>query len=158
MKMIRESDIFFYTFHKMIISLLWMFRSDKLIFSKKTRLHYKPPGLMMISLWWRHNAHGSVSNHQPTIVYSTVYSDAHQRKHQSSASLAFVWGIHRDRLIPRTNAKLRGKCFHLMTSSCLCDFSALRTPNFLLFCLFSGILWAFGNPPKSYCIAFWSKL
>ena len=31
------------------------------------------------------------------IVYSIVYSDADQRKHQSSASLAFVWGIHRDR-------------------------------------------------------------
>ena len=31
------------------------------------------------------------------IVYSTVYSDADQRKHQSSVSLAFVWGIHRDR-------------------------------------------------------------
>ena len=30
-----------------------------------------------------------------TIVYSTVYSDVDQRKHQSSASLAFVWGIHR---------------------------------------------------------------
>ena len=30
-----------------------------------------------------------------TIVYSTVYSDANQRKHQSSASLAFVRGIHR---------------------------------------------------------------
>ena len=30
-----------------------------------------------------------------TIVYSTVYSDAGQRKHQSSASLAFVQGIHR---------------------------------------------------------------
>ena len=29
------------------------------------------------------------------IAYSTVYSDADQRKHQSSASLAFVWGIHR---------------------------------------------------------------
>ena len=29
-----------------------------------------------------------------TIVYSTVYSDAYQRKHQSSASLGFVWGIH----------------------------------------------------------------
>ena len=28
-----------------------------------------------------------------TIVYSTVYSDADQRKHQSFASLAFVWGI-----------------------------------------------------------------
>ena len=30
-----------------------------------------------------------------TIVYSTVYSNADQRKHQSSASLAFVRGIHR---------------------------------------------------------------
>ena len=53
-----------------------------------------------------------------TVVYSTVYSDADQRKHQSSASLAFVWGIHRDRWIPRTKGQLRGKCFHLMTSSC----------------------------------------
>ena len=31
-----------------------------------------------------------------TIVYSTVYSDADQRKHQSFASLAFVRGIHRE--------------------------------------------------------------
>ena len=30
-----------------------------------------------------------------TIVYSTVYSGADQSKHQSSASLAFVWGNHR---------------------------------------------------------------
>ena len=30
-----------------------------------------------------------------TVVYSIVYSDADQRKHQSSASLAFVRGIHR---------------------------------------------------------------
>ena len=30
-----------------------------------------------------------------TIVYSTVYSDADERKRQSSASLAFVRGIHR---------------------------------------------------------------
>ena len=28
------------------------------------------------------------------IVYSTVYTDADPRKHQSSASLASVWGIH----------------------------------------------------------------
>ena len=31
----------------------------------------------------------------PTLVYSTVYSGAEQRKHQSSASLAFVRGIQR---------------------------------------------------------------
>ena len=30
-----------------------------------------------------------------TIVYSSVYSGADQRKHQSSAALAFVRGIHR---------------------------------------------------------------
>ena len=30
-----------------------------------------------------------------TLVYSTAYSGAYQRKHQSSASLAFVRGIHR---------------------------------------------------------------
>ena len=37
-----------------------------------------------------------------TIAYSSVYSGADQRRHQNSASLAFVRGIHR----------------HLMTSSC----------------------------------------
>ena len=30
-----------------------------------------------------------------TIVYSTVYSDADQRKYISSALLAFAWEIHR---------------------------------------------------------------
>ena len=45
------------------------------------------------------------------IVYSTVYSGADQRKHQSSAPLSFVRGIH------RWAGQLRGKCFHSMTSS-----------------------------------------
>ena len=52
------------------------------------------------------------------VVYSTVYSDADQRKNQSSASLASVWGIHRARRIPRTKGQLRRKCFLLMMSSC----------------------------------------
>ena len=30
-----------------------------------------------------------------TIVYSTVYSGANERKHESSTSRAFVWGVHR---------------------------------------------------------------
>ena len=40
---------------------------------------------------------GTIGSHitNLTIVYSTVYSGADQRKHQSSVSLAFVWGIHR---------------------------------------------------------------
>ena len=41
-----------------------------------------------------------------TIVYSNVYSGADKSKHQNSASLAFVWGIHTgDRWIPRTNGQ-----------------------------------------------------
>ena len=51
-----------------------------------------------------------------TVVYSIAYSGVDQRKHQSSASLAFVRGIHRDRWIPRTKGQQCGKCFHLMTS------------------------------------------
>ena len=40
---------------------------------------------------------GAIASHitSLTIVFSTVYLDTDQRKHQSSASLAFVWGIHR---------------------------------------------------------------
>ena len=47
-----------------------------------------------------------------SMVYSTVCSGADQRKHQSSASLAG------DRWISLTKRQLRGKCFHLITSSC----------------------------------------
>ena len=58
-----------------------------------------------ITLRWRHNGRDSVSNHQPYDCLLNVYSDADQRKHQSSASLAFVRGIHLDRWIPRTNGQ-----------------------------------------------------
>ena len=57
------------------------------------------PAVNDLTLQWRHNGrHGSqITSHgsQITIVYSTVYSGGDQRKHQISASLAFVWGIHR---------------------------------------------------------------
>ena len=43
-----------------------------------------------------------------TIVYSTVYSDADQRKHQISASLAFVRESTSDRWIPLTEGQLHG--------------------------------------------------
>ena len=46
-----------------------------------------------MTLQWCHNGCDGISNHQPH-DYSTVYSGSDQRKHQSSASLAFVRGIH----------------------------------------------------------------
>ena len=52
-----------------------------------------------------------------TIVYSTVYSGADQGKHQISASLAFVRGIHRWPMNSSHKGSITRKCFHLMTSS-----------------------------------------
>ena len=43
----------------------------------------------------RHNGRDSLSITSLTILYSTVYSGADQRKHHSSASLVIVRGMHR---------------------------------------------------------------
>ena len=51
-------------------------------------------------------------------VYSAVSLGADQKKHQSSASLAFVRGVHRRPVNSPHKGPVRGKCFHLMTSSC----------------------------------------
>ena len=61
------------------------------------------------SLRWRHNELDGVSNHQP-------YAD--RRKHQCSASLAFVRGIHRGAVNSPHKWPVTRKCFHLMTSLC----------------------------------------
>ena len=53
-----------------------------------------------------------------TIVYATVYSRTYQRKHQSSASLAFARGIHRPLVNSPHKWPVTRKCFHFMTSSC----------------------------------------
>ena len=54
-----------------------------------------------------------------TSVYTTVYSGANQRKPQSSASLAFMRGIHRWPVnSPPKGPVTRIFFFHLMTSSC----------------------------------------
>ena len=65
-----------------------------------------------------------------TIVYSTVYSGADQRTHQSSASLAFLRGIHRG---PVHNEYMVSGCYSSSSSSsscldCLrCEFGQDRT-------------------------------
>ena len=48
-----------------------------------------------MALQWRHNDSEASQILSLTIVYSIVNSGADQRKHQSSASLAVVRGIHR---------------------------------------------------------------
>ena len=53
--------------------------------------HMTPPDN---ALQRRHNEHDGISNHQPLDCLLIVYSGADQGKHQISASLAFVRGIH----------------------------------------------------------------
>ena len=47
------------------------------------------------SLQWRHNGRDGVSNHQPLDCLFNRLFRCRSRKHQSSASLAYVRGIHR---------------------------------------------------------------
>ena len=54
-----------------------------------------------------------------TIVYSTVYSDADQRKHRSSAALVFLWGIRRWPVNFPHKSPIRWKMFPFVTSSWL---------------------------------------
>ena len=58
-----------------------------------------------MTLQWRHMGAMASQITSLTIVYSTDYSDADQRKRQYSASLAFVREFTGDRWIPRTNGQ-----------------------------------------------------
>ena len=64
------------------------------------------------------------------IVYSTVYSDADQRKHQSSASLAFVRGIHRGPVISPHEWPVTRKMFPFDDVSCYWPFVRETTGGF----------------------------
>ena len=75
-------------------------------------------GLFHTSLQWYHNEHDGVSITCVSIVCLIVCSGPDQRKHQGSASLVFGRGIQRWPVLPLTKGQQRGKCFHLMTSSC----------------------------------------
>ena len=63
-------------------------------------------------LQWRYNGHDSISNHQP---HNCLFNHLFRRRSKKTSKL-HVTGLC---AIPHTNGQLRGKCFHLMTSSCI---------------------------------------
>ena len=69
------------------------------------------------------------------IVYSTVYSGADQRKHQSSASLGFVWGIHRGPVNSPHKWPVTRKMFPfddvIMINDDKCKDVISQTPNYI---------------------------
>ena len=89
-----------------------------------------------------------------TIVYSAVYSDADQRKHQSSASLAFVRGIHRGPVNSPRKWPVTRKMFSvddIMRKSALYD-----SPTHMDSCEYNWeldqqcVLWCTGNIQKAH--------
>ena len=69
-----------------------------------------------------------------TIVYSIVYSDADQRIHQSSASLAFVRGIHRSPVNSPHKGPVTRKMFpfdDVIMYNCIGLVEFMRDPNFM---------------------------
>ena len=70
------------------------------------------------SLLWRHNGCDSVSNHQP---HDCLLDRLFRHRPKKTSKLRVTGFLCKeftgDRWIPRTNGQLRGKCFHLMTSS-----------------------------------------
>ena len=83
------------------------FSGDKASFHRERWLGETPlwpisrPRIARVTSWHRYHYSDVIMNAMAyhttslTIVYSTVYSGADQRKHQSSMSLTFVRGIHR---------------------------------------------------------------
>ena len=71
---------------------------------------------MLLSLQWSHNGRDSVSNHQP---HECLLNRLFRRKENIKAPRHWplCGEFTGDWWIPHTNGQLRGKCFHLMTSS-----------------------------------------
>ena len=85
------------------------------------------------STWWPHYCEDLIGTKASqitslTIVYSTVYSGTDQRKYHSSASLAFVRGIHRAPVNSPHKGPVTQQRFHLMTSSC-CNKQPMKCIN-----------------------------
>ena len=93
-------------------SLWWIMQIFQWPLRDHSSMHCMSEGLWdsVASLKRRHNGRDGVS-----II---VYSGAGQRKHQSSASLAFVWGIHRWPVNSPHKWPVTRKIFHVMTSLC----------------------------------------
>ena len=83
-----------------------------------------------------------------TTAYSTVYSDADQRKHQSSASLAFVRGIHREPVNSPHKWPVTRKMFPFDDVIMLLKLTSKQ--NTLCFHSIIASLRMFDNPMKCY--------
>ena len=69
-------------------------------------------------LQWCHNGCDSVSNHQPHDCFLNRLFTQIKENIKALRHWPLCGELTGGRWIPRTNGQWRGKCFHLMTSSC----------------------------------------
>ena len=106
-----------------------------------------------------------------TIVYSIVYSGADQRKHHSSASLAFVRRIHRSPVNSPHKWPVTRIFFHLMTSpwgivrlhfmgeSLIAQYTETeQSSRWLLYCHWTPKAWQFSTLPQPIVQSTWWPL
>ena len=74
---------------------------------------------LCFALQWRHNEGDGVSNHQPHDCLLICLFNAQIKENKTSASLAFVRGIHRWAVNPPHKGPVTRKMFPLVTSSWL---------------------------------------
>ena len=108
------SDFIQNMYHKVWFDKKFIFvRQVILNFCWKHVCHIEFAAESSSALRWRHNGRDSVSNHQP---HDCLLNRLFKRRSKKTSKLR-VTGLCAPRWIPRTNGQLRGKCFHLMTSS-----------------------------------------
>ena len=77
-----------------------------------------------ISLQWCHNDRVGVSNHQ---LRHCLFNRLFRRRSKKTSKLRVTGGeFTGHRWIPRTKSRWRGKCFNLMTSSCVFTFKIYK--------------------------------
>ena len=90
------------------------------------------------------------------IVFSTVYLDTDQRKHQSPASLAFVWGIHRGPVNSPHKWPVTRKMFpfdDVIMDSFICPRMRLRSRcRYLFLCPPQGTSWYCFHLIRCVCV------
>ena len=94
-----------------------------------------------LTLQWCHNEHHGVSNHRRLdCLLNHLLRRTSIKKHQSSASLACLMGVHRS---PVDSPHKRGKCFHLVKSTCYCGYVPVDFVYIIQVCWFQ---WYWGSP------------
>ena len=76
-----------------------------------------------------------------TVVYSIVYSGVNQKNIKTPRHWPLCGKFTGDRWISRINGQLRGKCFHLMTSSWTRKKHSLQWSQYRQYCMHTFYIW-----------------